>query len=367
VQPSRTSGRQPGATHAGSGGTFLRSAGWAVLLDVEPQHPLVGRCWDRLPTTSDLDELLETLDAPDLTALVVVRESGVRRLVARGELALLLDGTDVLAARPAGATVDLPLAGVSTVEVSFTRGVLDGAPLPLRDGAAAAAAFRLVLDVPASDDRTREGDRTGDDDRTVRRLLADDTRPFVGTLTSRPDGGVPTATVRVHRPAVEPAPAPGDARTVDAPRVLAAVCPAGHLTPAYASLCRVCGRTVPAQEAFETARPLLGRLVLPQGTLLLDRGAVLGREPHVPRGWTGPQPHLVALADPDQDVSAQHVSLVLDLWNVLVCDLGSTNGTVLVDRSGRTTRLRPHEPAPLTPGGAVVLADVVTLPFEVQP
>jgi hypothetical protein len=94
---------------------------------------------------------------------------------------------------------------------------------------------------------------------------------------------------------------------------------------------------------------------------------VLGRAPHVPADWAGAQPHLVALPDPEHDVSAQHVSVVLDLWNVLVCDLGSTNGTALVDRDGQVTKLRPYEPAALGPGGALVLADVITLQFEVQP
>jgi len=87
----------------------------------------------------------------------------------------------------------------------------------------------------------------------------------------------------------------------------------------------------------------------------------------VPSGWAGAQPHLVALHDPDHDVSAQHLSVVLDLWNVLVCDLGSTNGTRLVDPAGRSTRLAPYEPVALGPGVAVVLADVVTLQFEVHP
>jgi hypothetical protein len=150
--------------------------------------------------------------------------------------------------------------------------------------------------------------------------------------------------------------------------VLAAVCPAGHLTPAYTALCRVCRRTVPAQEAFETARPALGRLVLPGGgSLLLDRGAVLGREPHVPASWVGTRPHLVEVRDPDHDVSAQHAAVLLDLWDVSVCDLGSTNGTALVDEAGRVTALRPYEPVVVRPGSTVVLAEVVTLTFVVHP
>lgn len=344
------------ATYGGTGGTFLRTGGWAVLLDVAPGHPLVTRCWDRLEATSDVDELLEAVVTEDLRmvpAFALVRETGVRRVVARGALRLLVDGTEVQPDRSAGARLDLPLGEASTVEVALPPDRFREPSLPLRDGVTAASGFHLVLH-----DAEPPAPRPDLPD-------SDDTQPFVGTLAGAAHGReAATTTVRVRGPASTTS-VPG---AVDAPRVLAAVCPAGHLTPAWSGVCRVCRRTVPPQQAFETARPALGRLVLPQGvTLLLDRGAVLGRAPHVPADWVGAQPHLVALPDPDQDVSAQHVAVVLDLWNVLVCDLGSTNGTALLDQAGRVTPLRAYEPTPLGPGGAIVLADVVTLPFEVQP
>ncbi|MGI3779934.1 MAG: FHA domain-containing protein [Janthinobacterium lividum] len=357
MEPSPTSGRPVAATYGGTGGTLLRSGGWAVLLGVRPGHPLVQRCWEQLGTTSDPDDLLETIAAQGLRtvpAFALVRETGVRRVVARGVLALVLDGTDALADRHAGAWVDLPLADVTTVDVSLTTDALPEPRLPLRDGVTAAAGFGLALEETVA--------LPGPAVDGVRR--ADETQPFVETFTPAAGREAGTVTVRVRRPAV----ATTSSSSVEAPRVLAAVCAAGHLTPAYSGVCRVCRLPVAAQAAFETPRPVLGRLVLPLGgTLLLDRGAVLGRAPHVPRDWAGPQPSLVPLPDPDHDVSAQHVSVVLDLWNVLVCDLGSTNGTALVDEAGRVTRLRAYEPAPLRAGGALVIADVLTLPFEVQP
>ena len=381
VQPSRTSGAPAAATYRGNAGTFLRTAGWAVLLDVAPDHPLVNLCWDRLATTADPEDVLGTIlglgqdqgqgsrpgqgGAP---GFVLVREKGERRVVAQGLKTLVLDGEDVLGERSAEAWVDLPLTDASTVEAAVTASGPSTAPtLPLRDGAVVAGGFSLVLDDMRPDllDDARGDalDDTGVDDtgvderlRETRRVRAtgDPTLPvaFTGGLatTLAPGGGDPGRT------------GPGS------PRVLAAVCPAGHLTPAYSVVCRVCRRAVPAQETFETARPALGRLVLPGGgSLLLDRGVVLGREPHVPAGWVGPLPHLVALPDPDHDVSAQHVVVLLDLWNVLVCDLGSTNGTALVDEAGQVTGLRPYEPIALGPGSAVVLAEVVTLVLEAHP
>lgn len=373
----------PAARYVGTGGTFLRTGGWSVLLDVQPDHALVDRCWDLLGATADPDEVLETVAAqalPVVTALALVRETGVRRVFAWGAVGLVLDTTDVVPDQHAGAWITLPLADVSTLEVALTSGAQAETPPPhalqLRDGVVAARGFHLVLEPDA---------RSGGD--TLERLQVTALRPPAPAAASSEDT-LPAAFTTGLPPRTEPRAAGDRSVRVEAPRVLAAVCPAGHLTPAYSAVCRVCRRVVATQEAFETARPALGRLLLPSSgrapggrapadrvlgdralgdSVLLDRGAVLGRAPHVPAGWTGAQPRLVALPDPDHDVSAQHASVVLDLWNVLVCDLGSTNGTALVDQGGRVTRLRPYEPAALQVGGAVVLADVVTLRFEVHP
>ena len=403
MEPSLRSGGAQAATYQGAAGTFLRTGGWVVLLDVSPGHPLVGRCWAELGATTDLDDVLEAIVAEGLRtvpAFALVRETGVRRVVARGALALVLDGLDVYADRHAGAWVDLPLTGVSTVEAALLSGASRGPRLPLRDGVTAATGFEVVLDEPfvgtpdgLSDDSAEDLAVPGpDEDEDVDHLLAqthvvprarDVVTSVVGAQTlggsvDSSEDTLPTTFTSGLAAASEEARG-RDAAAVrprllrsddgaETPRVLAAVCPAGHLTPAYSGVCRVCRRVVASQEAFETARPALGRLVLPDGgSLLLDRGAVLGRAPHVPTDWSGAPPHLIALPDPDHDVSAQHVSVVLDLWNVLVCDLGSTNGTQLLDDAGRATPLRPYEPVALSSGGAIVLADVLTLPFEVHP
>lgn len=402
MEPSPRSGGPRAATYQGTAGTFLRTGGWVVLLDVSPGHPLVGRCWAELGATTDLDDVLETIVAEGLRtvpAFALVRETGGRRVVARGALTLVLDGVDVYADRHAGAWVDLPLTGVSTVEAALLSGAARGPRLPLRDGVTAATGFEVVLDelsVDApdahSDDPPEDVVPRPDEDEDVDHLLAQThvvprARDVVTSVVGAQTLGGPVAAAEDTLPttftsglaasseeprgrdpvAGRPRPLRGD-DGAETPRVLAAVCPAGHLTPAYSGVCRVCRRVVASQEAFETARPALGRLVLPDGgSLLLDRGAVLGRAPHVPTDWAGAPPHLVALPDPDHDVSAQHVSVVLDLWNVLVCDLGSTNGTQLLDDAGRVTPLRPYEPVALSSGGAIVLADVLTLPFEVHP
>ena len=153
---------------------------------------------------------------------------------------------------------------------------------------------------------------------------------------------------------------------VSAPLVVAARCPDGHLSPAYAGHCRVCGKALPAQQPFEVPRPSLGVLRLSNGdTVALDRSAVLGRNPRLPDAWTGEQPNLVKIHDPNRDVSGQHLEVRLDFWHVLVRDLGSTNGTEVVLPGAAPVALRAHDAMAIEPGTRVILAGVFDFTYEV--
>ncbi len=155
---------------------------------------------------------------------------------------------------------------------------------------------------------------------------------------------------------------------VGAQTVVAARCPAGHLSPAYAGTCRVCGQPLPAQQPVEIPRPPLGVLRLSNGdTVVLDRGCILGRNPRVPAGHSGEQPNLVKLIDPDKDISGQHLEVRLEYWHVAVKDLGSTNGTQVVLPGENPVTLRPNDPVMIEPGSKVILAGVFSFTFEVTP
>jgi FHA domain len=150
--------------------------------------------------------------------------------------------------------------------------------------------------------------------------------------------------------------------------VVAARCADGHLSPAYAGSCRVCGGTIPQQQPVEIPRPVLGQLRLSTGGVVsLDRAAILGRNPRIPTGYAGEQPNLVRLSDPDKDVSGQHLEVSLDYWNVMVCDLGSTNGTEVILPGAMPVVLRPNDPVIIEPGTRVVLAGSISFVFEVMP
>ena len=153
------------------------------------------------------------------------------------------------------------------------------------------------------------------------------------------------------------------------PTVLAVLCPAGHTSPPHAGTCRVCQRTIPQQQPFQTPRPALGTLRLSTGDVVtLDRGVLLGRSPKLNADLPpGERPHLVRVPSPENDISRNHVEVVLEGWHVLVRDLGSTNGTTVTLPGQPPVRLRPGDSQVIEPGTVVTLADEVSLTFEVAP
>lgn len=157
-----------------------------------------------------------------------------------------------------------------------------------------------------------------------------------------------------------------DAGGAGGPLVPASRCPAGHLNAPHATTCRVCRAAVPAQDPVQARRPVLGRLVI-EGVpepIVLDRDAVLGRSPRPPESANPGVPQLVRIHDPRQEVSGQHALVNLNAWDVLLVDLGSTNGTEIVTAQGRRQRLVPHSPVVVEPGTTIVLAEIVSLRFE---
>jgi hypothetical protein len=169
------------------------------------------------------------------------------------------------------------------------------------------------------------------------------------------------AEATVFRPAARVAAA-------DQPVVQAVRCPAGHLNDPAAIVCRACRQRISAQQPLLTPRPSLGRLRLSNGELLsLDRGVIFGRNPELPEGYAGPRVSLIRLSTAE-DISRNHVEILLDGWRVLVVDLGSRNGTELtraLDQPGQSLQaLQQYE---LEPGMVVSLAPDVWIAYEVTP
>lgn len=245
----------------------------------------------------------------------------------------------------AGASVDYP-HGHTLPSMFVPPGYYDAAPAPDPELAVAAAppASAAFIDSIPWGPAASPGDET----------MTPQERPYL------PDEEAGDLTINRGSLAAATAPAEG------VPTVVAARCDRGHLSPAYAGNCRVCGEALPPQQPFEAPRPALGVLNFSNGeVVVLDRGCVLGRNPRIPAGHTGETPNLVRLNDPDKDISSQHLEVGLDYWHVTVKDLGSTNGTEVVPAGEPATSLRPDDPVTIEPGTTVVLAGVLSFVYEV--
>lgn len=165
-------------------------------------------------------------------------------------------------------------------------------------------------------------------------------------------------------PPPPPPPAPGTEPPAPVgPHVWAVVCPSGHWSSPSEERCRVCGTVLPPQQPQPIPRPPLGRLVLSGGgSVVLDRTVLLGRAPTSDEQAAALRPHLVRLTA--SEVSRLHCEVVVDGWQVLVRDLGSTNGTAITRVGQPIEQLRPHEAYPIEVGTVISLTDDVTATYQ---
>ncbi len=122
----------------------------------------------------------------------------------------------------------------------------------------------------------------------------------------------------------------------------------------------------PAQpEPAPTSRPV-ARLVFSNGeTIEVDRAVLVGRAPEARRFTSGDQPRLVTVPSPAQEISSTHLEIRPgagpDHGTAVVTDLGSTNGTVVVQPGLPPEDLQPGIAVQLVPGAIIDLGDGVTI------
>lgn len=188
--------------------------------------------------------------------------------------------------------------------------------------------------------------------------------------TGGPEGG--TALLTDVDPAVETtgptepyAPAePYRPSEPGAGEVLAVHCPAGHPNRPGEPACRACGQPVADQTVTVIDRPVLARIVFENGpTIDVDRTQIIGRGPVAPTGVVE-QPNLITVPNPDGDLSREHTAIRIEGWDVIIEDLGSTNGTEVHLPGREPQRLHDHDPILVVPGTRVVLAGAVRFIVE---
>ena len=110
----------------------------------------------------------------------------------------------------------------------------------------------------------------------------------------------------------------------------------------------------------------VARLVFSTGeTVEVDRAVLVGRAPEAARSASGEEPRLVTVASPHQEISSTHLEIRpgagADHGTAVITDLGSTNGTVLVQPGLPPEDLQPGIAVQLVPGAVVDLGDGVSI------
>jgi hypothetical protein len=101
----------------------------------------------------------------------------------------------------------------------------------------------------------------------------------------------------------------------------------------------------------------------------LDAVAYVGRRPSSPRIVHGQMPRLVRVPSPGHEVSSTHIEVRQLGASVVVTDMKSTNGSVVVEPAGTARKLRQGESVVVSPGTLVDIGDgnvMEILPLEVR-
>ena len=88
---------------------------------------------------------------------------------------------------------------------------------------------------------------------------------------------------------------------------------------------------------------------------------VVGRAPSADSASRSAHPRLVVVPSAEQDISRSHVLVAVEGDTVVVTDLHSRNGTVVVNPGAQPQKLRRGEPTALIVGSAIDLGDGVVM------
>ena len=123
---------------------------------------------------------------------------------------------------------------------------------------------------------------------------------------------------------------------------------------------------IPGQpQAPSVTRPV-AQLVISNGeNVLVDRVVLIGRAPEARRFTATEQPLLITVPSPLHEISSTHIEVRpgsgVDHGSAVVTDMGSTNGTVVVQPGLGPEDLKPGIAVQLIPGAVINLGDGVTI------
>lgn len=123
---------------------------------------------------------------------------------------------------------------------------------------------------------------------------------------------------------------------------------------------------IPGQEPAPDVTSVVARLVISSGeTVDVDRVTVIGRAPETKQYADSEPPRLVTVPSAHFEISSTHIEVRpgtgADHGSAVVTDLGSTNGTVVVQPGLGPQDLAPGEPVQLLPGALIDIGDGITI------
>ncbi|HEX6757017.1 MAG TPA: FHA domain-containing protein [Propionibacteriaceae bacterium] len=162
--------------------------------------------------------------------------------------------------------------------------------------------------------------------------------------------------------AVGPTSGPSPAETAQDSAILAVMCEHGHANPPSSTSCRVCGSSLGSRARQFVPGPVLAVLRVSDGSSAeLDRPVLIGRAPS--RDRQSSRAHrLLTVPSPNHDISRTHLEVAPEDWQIVVTDLNSTNGTILVrPGAGDRQQLAPGDPVHVQLGSVMELGDGVSV------
>ena len=358
------------------------AGGWLALVSgdrtlvLRPGGADVDVLFAMLRRSANVGDVLESLAGNGLSAIppfaYLMRDGEGLRVIVRGSISVVTSGpsNQTWDGRDFSTWGEHVVADATGAEIALDGAAPHGT-LPLMDGAAWVAGVRLDTtdDGSPAEVSLPEVPSAEESDLSVEQDLDDHTvvvpRRTSAAAAPVSDGVADEATVSsvesagASEPVLETVAAPPedpgdhDGRTVLSDEVREAVA------------------TVRAEQASEPATAIEHStqkryaIRMPDGTVeALDETVLIGRSPSVSKVSGGRVPRLLAIGGGDNDISRNHVQVEVQGDTVVVTDLQSRNGTVLVLPGTEPRKLRAGESATVVVGAVIDLGGGTTIVVE---
>ncbi len=197
---------------------------------------------------------------------------------------------------------------------------------------------------------------SGREQRHALPRLDDPGSPEKRPVSPSPPRQSPAAT---RLPAPEGPPSAHSIKSPAAQLVPGLRCARGHFNHPEALYCRQCGIGMVQRSAVleHGPRPSLGVLILDDGTTFsLNADYVVGRSPDTSHEVRSGSARALPVDDGTGQISRSHAKIALIGWVVTVQDVGSRNGTLVLNPNQSSWhRLSPNESVTLEPGARIAI------------